>query len=166
MWGSSSTQHGCCRTQTAHIHTRMIQPTCFCCCRTSAKSIIHFAEWTVVPLLVKGSFQMAISGDLKLTGQQNTAWATKEFAFLGCTPNSVILMLCQRPLSLTSDCTDRTGSTATENLPMSYITGISGACRNVQISARARKFTSLGMQSLAKLDGNDSVLEGTPSRRN
>lgn len=103
MWASSSTEHGCCRTQIAHIHTCTIQPTCFCCCRASAKSIIHFAEWTVVPLLVKGSFQMAIGGDLKLTGQQNTAWTTKEFAFLGSTPNSVILMFCRQPLSLTSD---------------------------------------------------------------
>lgn len=53
--------------------------------------------------MVKGSFQTDINGDLKLTGQQNVAKPTKEFAFLGSTPDSVILMLCQQLLSLTSD---------------------------------------------------------------
>lgn len=112
--------------------------------------------------MVKGSFQTAINGDLKLTGQQNVAKPTKEFAFLGSTPDSVILMLCQQLLSLTSDSAqaEQDPLQKKKNLPMSYIASIFWAFKKVKISANARKFTSPRIQNyVTKLRDNDLALE-------
>lgn len=167
VWGSSSTERGCCRAQTAPIHTRTTQPTCFCCCRASAKSIIHFC-W-VDGCSTAGERQFS---DGHQWWSQADGWAKHcmnhkrvcfpwqhaQFCHINALPTAIVL---DKWL-----CAGRTGSTATKNLPMSYIAGTSGACRKLTISARAREFTSPGMQSFAKLDGNDLVLEGTPFRRN